>query len=1291
MEVNITAARFFDITFVSGQKEVEPAAPVSVKIEYKKAEAIGSDTEVAAVHMPKKAGSAILDTEVNTDKKGVKEIEFTAESFSVYGIVYTVEFSYEMDGEEYSYSLNGGDTIGFRELMQALHILDGEETDDQETEESVPDEYDKETLDKFINNIAKMVFSDSELVKVVRITEDTTAGQLKEDLQLEPEYSPELTFTDIDEMNDKEYQAVDWVLLSMKSFESEETLTVTMQDGEVFIIHVTDPNADGSGTLIDSSNYVDVHGDGITVKLFDYSGNVTVNNETKNIDEVWGSGVTESQLKSGWGVNKGRTLLFTGSGMNNDSSVNWWNRFTGSKEGGSYYSGIVTQNIVDGNLVDGYPMLADSVSNGESLGYLFGAGGQDGVTVYDGGGSGLTGFLQKDSNGYYYYDSEQNYAKLIGNQISLYTDTYYKATGSSNSMTQNIGFFPFNEYNSNYTEEKTPNGGHYNHQFGMSLSANFTYPTDGCLPDANGAPDTSNPMVFDFEGDDDVWVYIDGVLVLDLGGVHSPVKGSINFATGVVTIGEFDSNGNYSYIKNTTIAKMFSAVDKTWNPEDYSQHKLDMFYLERGGCDSNLRLSFNLLTRTNTDTKGDLVFDKVDEADQPLKGAKFQLFTNSSCTTALTWTVEDEDGVKTAVAISTADETGNVKFSDVPTGNYYMKEIEPPEGYALSDRVYNVHVDATDGESWVKYNGETITKIVNHELKLTIKKVDDNGQPLNGAKFSLAYIGEDETTTSSSFEITASNGQYILDKLTPGNYVLTETDAPDGYSGLGEETVSFTVTTSEITLGDHPESVTFDGDSLVLTIPNTPDVVDDSLKVIKRWLDQNGNIVSGGSREARVKIQRKSYTAGSEAEEHNIDVNLFFPAYSDWLFDAKTINLHGSAAGSTVTLLFHFFGGNSNVQYGFTCTDSSVGIASSYPYASSGDYNWVQVTLTNVTQDITVNYTFGTTEGESAWVYNNATSIKRDFTCTGDGNGGSSPTLEDDDTFNALTDSSQYATLSSAIGWAKTWTIGGTDSDYSDYDFPAADDSGNAYRYYVVEVDDDGKALSAGEDTDLGYILYGYSSNNTDGISQGVITVYNKVDASETIDIIVKKTDNAENSTNYLEGAIFKLEYKATAEATTWTNVSNETVPELDSNSQFTVPREGITLTGLADGVYRLHEIISPTGYVITESYPVVFTVSSGAITSTDGTIENVRYTAASGTADATFIVPNTPGVALPSTGGIGTTPFRTLGATLVTLASLLYGFITFRKSRKLAIVNETPRDADRLSGKHWRGGGGLL
>ncbi len=118
-----------------------------------------------------------------------------------------------------------------------------------------------------------------------------------------------------------------------------------------------------------------------------------------------------------------------------------------------------------------------------------------------------------------------------------------------------------------------------NHHFGMSMTTEFVQPAGGKTTD-------NNDMVFKFSGDDDVWVYIDGVLVGDLGGIHEKATLDINFATGVVSVGHIDgANGSPKYFPDTTIKAMFKAAgadttnfrDNTFR--DSTKHTLSFFYL----------------------------------------------------------------------------------------------------------------------------------------------------------------------------------------------------------------------------------------------------------------------------------------------------------------------------------------------------------------------------------------------------------------------------------------------------------------------------------------------------------------------------------------------------------------------------------------------------------------------------------------------------------------------------------------------------------------------------------------
>lgn len=209
-------------------------------------------------------------------------VGFQADSFSVYAIVYTVDFHYDVDGKTYDFSIKGSDSTGLSELLPILNII----KDDESTKVN--------EIRTFINDIEDVRFSDESFVKVIQITEDTTAGRLKEKIKEEtgeePEYSGDLTEEELAEMDAKEFKAVDWALISMKSFESEESLTVTMKSGEVFTVVVTDDQINNTGNITSGNNYyIYTVSDG-TAYALSYDGStsvVDVNNPTLGDDYNW--------------------------------------------------------------------------------------------------------------------------------------------------------------------------------------------------------------------------------------------------------------------------------------------------------------------------------------------------------------------------------------------------------------------------------------------------------------------------------------------------------------------------------------------------------------------------------------------------------------------------------------------------------------------------------------------------------------------------------------------------------------------------------------------------------------------------------------------------------------------------------------------------------------------------------------------------------------------------------------------------------------------------------------------
>ena len=225
---DLSFARFYDISFVYNGEEVEPSGYVRVRIEYNKPVEVKTDENVDTVHFDKNNDEKpeVIESEVEIEKKGtddtLKTVEFESGSFSVYGVIgsYTVDFYWEVDGKTYEFSIPGGGFVSLEQLVEMLSIA--------------------EDAHAFASDVENAEFSSPELVWTGRIEEDTTVGGLKEANALECEYSKDLTEEKIAEINAQTVNAGDWALISMRPFLSEETLTVTMKNGEKFEIKVTD-------------------------------------------------------------------------------------------------------------------------------------------------------------------------------------------------------------------------------------------------------------------------------------------------------------------------------------------------------------------------------------------------------------------------------------------------------------------------------------------------------------------------------------------------------------------------------------------------------------------------------------------------------------------------------------------------------------------------------------------------------------------------------------------------------------------------------------------------------------------------------------------------------------------------------------------------------------------------------------------------------------------------------------------------------------------------------------------
>lgn len=140
----------------------------------------------------------------------------------------------------------------------------------------------------------------------------------------------------------------------------------------------------------------------------------------------------------------------------------------------------------------------------------------------------VMGLLQIDEEGYFRFDSAKTSAQLNedGKAFTIY------------NMGNCIGFFPFNEATNTgkgYVGINDRADKALNHFFGVHMSTQFIQPKDG-------KTDQDKDITYDFRGDDDVWVFLDGVLVGDIGGNHDAATLNINFATGEVVVNEGVNN-----------------------------------------------------------------------------------------------------------------------------------------------------------------------------------------------------------------------------------------------------------------------------------------------------------------------------------------------------------------------------------------------------------------------------------------------------------------------------------------------------------------------------------------------------------------------------------------------------------------------------------------------------------------------------------------------------------------------------------------------------------------------------
>ena len=342
-------------------------------------------------------------------------------------------------------------------------------------------------------------------------------------------------------------------------------------------------------------------------------------------------------------------------------------------------------------------------------------------------------FVYDSTTGYYEFNSDTNHVhsgKLDGETLNLYS--------GSQTINKQGTFFPFNNDNDSRAD----------YHFGMNMSVPF-YMSE------SGKDQNNNDMKFEFSGDDDVWVFINGKLVLDIGGIHAAIGGSIDFATGEVkyTFG----NGGKVYAAQGKDGKQTEIQDKTYNLySDFGitreelasgENNLQIFYLERGAGKSNCKIKFNLQQKDTLEvsktlgtdtpyTENNFEFQLLKKNSngeyEAVSNEKYALYNGSSLISNTTKT--DENGKFNLQAGQHANFSGTGK-----DGSEY-KVVELTDGYTTTWTGMKENV--TNGSTVSGENAYIVPISKNDQggvTKYTVNCVNTAGVVLNDDTIVLDY------------------------------------------------------------------------------------------------------------------------------------------------------------------------------------------------------------------------------------------------------------------------------------------------------------------------------------------------------------------------------------------------------------------------------------------------------------------------------------------------------------------------------------------------------------------------
>lgn len=989
----------------------------------------------------------------------------------------------------------------------------------------------------------------------------------------------------------------------------------------------------------------DTSGD-VAISIFDYT--VGGSNQVEDVNGKSRHGYSKDLLFSGSsfdsnGNYSGQTINSSTTNVPTDA----WNHWT-DKDGG------VVQGAVQATLDEsGYPVTS---REGQSLDYLFSS------SDYNEAHTGLNYLFTYDSDtGYYSYDSALNFATLvqddggIGKNFTVYNRPN---SGTSEGSSGHPYFIPLNAYGTSQS-----NQGSYttNYHFGMQIDiASFLMPKDGLV---NG-----EDMTFKFAGDDDVWVYIDGVLILDMGGIHDSNSGSINFADGTATVdkvygtysdGRFSRNSPVNGSKTVYIGDLLYEAkgdeyaadyleqrevngETHWYLKDYTFHSLSFFYLERGSVDSNCAISFNLPVIP----KNSLLVGK-ELVDGTTTGGNAEITSYLKSTLEYTFKVlKVEDGQVTDESFLPVCTTYSIQKNGHDTGR---------TGTISEDGTFTLKADeiAVFGEAFNANSGAYVVREIMKSdytgqydgVGFTVTGAggtteEQNAQESQGTtseftNYQTETISSENTSTTVIFKNKVKYSELSLLKVTkviaPGADIEADTQFPiiiklDGESIAG---VHYTITDAQ---GNTGETKTVGADGII------------SIKG-----GETINITEG-------------ILVGTQYEVLERNDDGYYVSYEGmvtWTEDGKTENDWPD------------FDGAETASGTFEHTNSVVYIA-----VQNADYEFAGWTTLNkyldgAEENDQYTFTFEAVEGtfdEKTYTFTQGAAEPWTFTVDTQGNFG-------------RTD----------------FVVGYKTSDFQDEDF---DQAGNAFRYYKVQeiAGEDGirydtgyyivrVEISKNVATDpgmgvTGVLAYRFNADGTyapneyptRGVLQPISFTNSKIGELSIAKVVERTDGQAASGRDFQFGIVLKEGGKPLSGGP-----YNYTVYQ-KSGDDWTAVQDGTgTLTFNTDGISQVNEtsqnyisldhnqkiviegLPAAAQATITETTTAGYSTKWSGNTGTDNEVSGATVTTKPISEDPAVTCTNTTGAVLPSTGGMGTTPFLALG-TLLTLGA---GMLLVQRRRK--------------------------